>query len=210
MNASRVFITMGAVLSMSLVGCGGATDGHDQLAAQEAELGEIGCSTAHSIPYLGKSPNGKSKPASASCGVIDSMQSNSWTYDNPGCTDQYIFEITDIEGRAFSATPLLDFDIESMWCGNHAVEAALYLRDATTQQWTVHTTKLVGNLDLGYCTLGLAPGYSSLPSVTGAEGYDLARIAVKGTLTLQIYANEPPSVFKMPVRVDVEYPPSPC
>lgn len=209
MNISRFFIAVGVASSMALVACGGAGDPSEELAEEQSALGEIGCTTAGGTPYLEK--HGKSTTPSSSCNTTQTLYSAHASYDNgPTCTDQYIFEIRDIQGRAFTPVPGLDFDLDAAWCDRYTVEAALYLRDAATQQWTTHTTKLVGAMNhAGACSLHYAAGYSSLPSVSGSEGYDVARLAVKGTLTLYIFV-EGPTHYKLPVKVDIQYPPSPC
>ena len=205
MNAFRTFIMVGMAASMtvSVAACGGAPEDFE-LAEQEAELGELGCSTVYGTPYSGR--NGTSVTAGA-CNSFQQFRSSSNTYTNgTTCADQYIAEIRDIQGRALSVQPVWRHDaipLDATSCSNATIEVGTYMRNASTGTWSVHTSKLKGLYFLGGCWFLPESGYTYPPTLTGSEGYDLLRVGIKSTIGGI-------AVIKVPTGVDIYYPPSPC
>lgn len=212
MKASPILVALGATLSMSLVACGGAPEDFEQLAEQEAELGEIGCATVWGTPYSGGSRDGKSAEPTA-CGTRQEFRSLTALYDNgPSCSEQFIAEIRNVQGRKLNVHPAWRNDEAPLvvgQCDRGEMEVATYMRKASTGEWDVHTTKLRGYDFLGLgCIMAPAPGYPYTPSIPANAGYDLVRVAAKATYTVHMGVGT--YKYRVPVGIDIIYPPSPC
>lgn len=214
MNTSRFFLVLGAALSMTVIGCGGVADDQERLAVDEAELGEIGCATVGGVPYAGSRTNGSTQVAPSSCSTTVALTSLSTSYDNGyTCSEQFVSEVTGLAGRKFSVLPNWRQDywfLDSSNCQNAEVEYATYYRNASTHTWTTHTTK-IAFAPVGTSCLGLpVTGSSFPPAVNGTEGYDMVRVAAKATYTIPAQHGRPAIVYKVPTKIDIKYPPSPC
>lgn len=214
MNTSRFFIAVGVAFSMALVGCGGAQDPSEELAEEQSALGEIGCATVGGNPYGGGRADGSTQAAPASCNTSVGLSSINTSYDNGlTCSGQHISEVTGLAGRKFSILPSWRQDywsIDSSNCQNASMEVGTYYRNATTHQWTVHTMK-VAYVPFGAGCLPLPDvGYTFPPAVNGTEGYDMVRVAAKATYTIPAQYGRAAIVYKVPTRVEIKYPPSPC
>lgn len=212
MHASRFFLAAVAVLSMGLVACGGAAEEADNVASEQSALGEMGCTTAGGNPYGDIIRRGRTTTPTA-CGTTEHFYSSTSSYDNgPTCADQYIAEVTNIQGRALSVNPVWRSDAQLLPldnCGGGVIEVGTYMRNASTGQWDVHTTTMRGFNFFGLGCVMFPEAGQTLPSLNGTEGYDTIRVAIQAK-----YTTAPSSMaritYKVPVAVDIVYPPVPC
>ena len=213
MNAFRIFIMVGMAASMtvSVAACGGAPEDFE-LAEQEAELGEAGCATVSGTPYSGKSTHGSSATPS-SCGTTQHFRSPDSSYNNGStCSDQYIAEVRNIQGRKLTGMGMWRHDLiplDKYTCSKAKIKVGTYMRNSSTGLWDVHTTTYSGQWLGGvYGCVVIPDSGQSWVTLNGTEGYDTIRFAARATFS---YVTGSGSIeVKVPVGVDVIYPPSPC
>lgn len=216
MNTSRFFSIAGVAFSMALAACGGAAEEAEELAVEQSELGEIGCATVGGNPYVGDRQHGVSREPATTCGTTFTFSSPNATYTNGAtCGDQYIHEFKNIQGRKLQLFPNWDFNSQPIapgTCENAQVEMATYVRHGVTKQWTTFTTKVnfLSVPGLGCWPLFDTTNHGFPPTLDGTEGYDMIRSATKATYTIPATPRSPAITYKVPVKVDIRYPPSPC
>jgi hypothetical protein len=177
-----------------IAGCTGSATSdpaqHEALTTVAQELGESGCATAN---LAGTPTHGAiiSQPTWW-CSFSNTSTSPDAAYGTSECPSQYVTEIQNVAGRAFSFTVSTPGPIsDETTCNKLYLTLGAYGRKTTG--WSLLGTVTMRGAwynsgGFSYCQIVHDSG--SIPQITGSEGYDTVR-AAGSAYTIEVFKGEP-------------------